>query len=63
LSFGPKLDQLPAASSPNEEVIVTLEFAPNALEFEREATIYVEEPNGIRTLKITVQSAPRESES
>lgn len=61
MSFGPKLDPLPAVCSPGEEVVVSLEFVPEDEEFEREVEVYVEEPTGIRTIKVTVKSAPRES--
>lgn len=63
MSFGPKLHELPALCSPGEEVTFTLEFVPDDEEFEREFDIYVEEPTGIRTMKVTVKSAPREATS
>jgi hypothetical protein len=61
VSFGPKLDPLPAVCSPGEEVVVTLEFVPDDEEFKRELDIYLEEATGLRTIKVTVKSAPKES--
>jgi hypothetical protein len=49
---------LPAAIAPNEEVIATLEFVPQDLEFEREVDVYVEDPAGVRTITLTVKSVP-----
>lgn len=63
MSFGPKLLELPAECSPGEEIVITLEFTPKFEEFEREIEIYVEEPTGIRAIKLTVKSALRESAS
>jgi hypothetical protein len=63
VSFGPKLNQLPATCSPGEEVPVTLEFVPDDEEFERELTIYVEEPGGIRPINVTVKSPPHDDGS
>ena len=59
MSFGPKLQELPAEYSPGEEVIVTLEFTPQIEQFEQEIEIYVEEPEGIRQIKATVKSIPQ----
>jgi hypothetical protein len=59
MSFGSKLDTLPAAIAPGEEAIATLEFVPESLDFEREVEVYVEEPEGIRTLKLRVKGALR----
>lgn len=39
------------------------EFTPIGAEFEQHATIYVEEETGIRSMEITVKSAPSESSS
>lgn len=61
MSFGPKLDPLPALYLPGEQVVVALEFVAEGDEFERELAIYVEEPKGIRPLKLTVKNAPHES--
>lgn len=61
MSFGPKLHELPAAYSPGEEVVVTLEFTPQFKEFERYVNIYVEEPGGVRQITATVKSDLRES--
>lgn len=58
MSFGAKLPQLPAEYSPNEEIIVTLEFTSQFAEFNREIEIYVEEVGGTRPIKLTVKSAP-----
>lgn len=59
MSFGPKLDTLPATCSPNEEIVVTMQFVPGSEAFERELTIYVEELAGIRPIKVTVKSDPQ----
>lgn len=59
MSFGSKLDKLPAACPPGGEIIVTLELTSTAAAFEREIEIYVEEPGGTRPIKATVISAPR----
>ena len=63
MSFGPKLNQLPAVCSPGAEVVITLEFVADDEEFERELTIFVEEPGGIRSMKVTVKGAPKEPAS
>jgi hypothetical protein len=63
MSFGPKLDTLPAAIAPGEEVIATLEFVPRFPDFQREVEVYVEDPEGLRTITFTVKSAPREPPS
>jgi hypothetical protein len=48
---------LPAAVAPNEEVIATLEFTPQSAEFQNHVAVYVEDPAGVRTLTLTVNSA------
>ncbi|MGH7170494.1 MAG: hypothetical protein ACRELG_09485 [Gemmataceae bacterium] len=57
MSFGSKLDELPIAIPPGDEIIVMLSIESNGAEFERHATIYVEEVTGIRSLDITVKTA------
>ncbi len=61
MSFGPKLEPLPATFSPNQEVVVSLEFAPPGEDFQRHLELYVEEPAGSRAIALTVKSAPREA--
>jgi hypothetical protein len=56
VSFGPKLDPLPLTCSPNEDIVVTMQFVPGDEAFERVLTIYVEELSRIRPIKITVKS-------
>jgi hypothetical protein len=51
---------LPAAIAPGEEVIATLEFVPRFPDFQREVEVYVEDPEGLRTITLSVKSAPRE---
>lgn len=58
MSFGPKLDPLPAVYCPGEQIVVALEFDAPSVGFERQVEIFVEEPNGLRPIRITVKDAP-----
>lgn len=61
MSFGSKLDQMPITCAPNEETVVTLELVvPDFVTFELEATVFVEEPAGIRSIALSVRNAPKE---
>jgi hypothetical protein len=60
VSFGPKLDPLPTVYLPGEQIIVALEFVAEGEEFERELEVFVEEPKGVRPIRIAVKNAPRE---
>jgi hypothetical protein len=65
LSFGSKLADLdlPITAQPGEEILATLTFTPRLRQFKREATIYLEETDGIRQVDITVKSASYEPPS
>lgn len=62
MSFGSKLNSLPVVP-PKGETTATLTFIPRDETFKQDVTIFVEMSAGIGTLKITVRSPPRESES
>ncbi len=56
MSFGPKLDPLPASVPPGDEVIATLSFTPAGPSFAQEAEIYLEEPSGLRVVTVVARS-------
>jgi hypothetical protein len=56
LSFGPKLEPLPATVPPGEEVIATLSFKPTTENFSQEAEIFLEEPDGTRIVTVVARS-------
>jgi hypothetical protein len=56
LSFGPKLEPLPATVPPGGEAIATLSFTPKTENFSQEAEIFLEEPDGTRTVTVVARS-------
>jgi hypothetical protein len=62
VSFGSKLDAF-AVVPPRGEITATLMFVPTDKDFNRDATIYVEERAGIGVLNITAKSPTHESGS
>ncbi len=58
MSFGPKLDVLPAVVAAHSTITATFQFTPNDTTFERETEIYVEDLGGLTVLKMRARSAP-----
>ena len=61
MSFGSELENWPFLVPPGDEILVTVELIPGSEEFERQATIYVEKPKGIRRLELTINGVAQGS--
>ena len=63
MSFGSELENWPFLVPAGNEILVTVELIPGSEEFERQATIYVEEQKGVRRLELTVKGVAQGSAS